>query len=419
MVVWTVAAAVVGFAAIQTPAGPQLGLDMPVLLAAGYVLGPIPAGIVAFAGYVDWRELRGEITVERALFNRAQTSLSVMAATSMFWLMGASVGHWPRAFVAALAAVGIDCLVNYMMVAGVMTLHERVPAGASLGRLRVGSLVGFASTYVCFGLLSLLLAEVYLLVGAWSLLLFATPVVLARQALATGQRLDGAERRLKLQSHALNQASDRFVDERRDERLTIASELHDDVLPPIFRVHLLGQVLRQQLATGQLLAMEDDFPSLIRATDEASEALREQIRSLRSSTLGTHGLSRTLHLLVRQLRMETSVAFYEEIGEVRATPVVELLAYQTAREAIRNAIRHSGAVCVRLLLAEEEDGFRVVIEDDGHGFIPDLVDDSRHFGIALMRERVELAGGVLEIHTAPGTGTRVVVRLPLTGPITA
>lgn len=418
MLAWTLAAGVVGFAAIQTPAGPQLGMDMPVLLAAGYVLGPIPAGLVAVAGYVDVRELRGEITVERAMFNRAQTSLSVMAATGVFSLVGTPADRWPAAPLAALAAVGIDCIVNYVMVASVMVLHERVPPRASLGRLRLGSLAAFAATYFCFGLLSLLLAEVYVLVGAWGLLLFATPLVLARQALATSQKLDGAERRLGIQTQALRQASDRLADERRDERLTIAAELHDDVLPPLFRVHLLGQVLRQQLATGQLLAMEDDLPALIRATDEASEVLREQIRSLRSSPLGTHGLSRTLLLLVRQLAMESNVTFQEEIDEVRATPVVELLAYQIAREALRNAIQHSQAAFIRLLLLREEDRFRLVVEDDGCGFMPNQVDESRHFGIALMRERVDLAGGVLQIDSAPGGGTRLVVRLPLTDPIT-
>jgi signal transduction histidine kinase len=42
------------------------------------------------------------------------------------------------------------------------------------------------------------------------------------------------------------------------------------------------------------------------------------------------------------------------------------------------------------------------------------VDDSRHFGLALMRERVELAGGVVEIHSVKGVGTTVTVRLPAT-----
>src|SRR5688572_25125651 len=50
ILLWSAAAAAVGLAAIQTPSGQQLGLDMPILLAAGYLLGPIPAGIIAFAG---------------------------------------------------------------------------------------------------------------------------------------------------------------------------------------------------------------------------------------------------------------------------------------------------------------------------------------------------------------------------------
>jgi protein-histidine pros-kinase len=53
------------------------------------------------------------------------------------------------------------------------------------------------------------------------------------------------------------------------------------------------------------------------------------------------------------------------------------------------------------------------VEDDGIGFDPALVDESRHFGIALIRERVELAGGVFQVDARPGRGTRLVARLPL------
>jgi signal transduction histidine kinase len=417
MLAWTLAVAIVGVVSIQTPAGPQLGMDMPVLLAAGFVLGPIPAGWVAVAGYVDLRELRGEIALDRALFNRAQTSLSVMAATGLFALVGAPPNHWPVAFLAALVAVGVDCVVNYAMVAGVVTLHERLSPRASFDRLRLGSLIAFAGTYFCFGLLSLQLAEVYILIGIWGLVLFATPLFLARRALATSQQLERAELRVGVQLRALRQSSARVADERRDERLTIAAELHDDVLPPLFKVHLLGQVLRQELATGQLLAMEEDLPALVAATNEASQTLRERIRSLRSSPLGTYGLSRTLRLLVRQLTVESNITFQEQIDDVKATPVVELLAYQVAREALRNAIQYSHAALIRVILLREEDRFRLIVEDDGCGFVPTQVDESRHFGIALMRERVEMAGGVLQIESAPGEGARLAARLPLTNPV--
>jgi signal transduction histidine kinase len=55
---------------------------------------------------------------------------------------------------------------------------------------------------------------------------------------------------------------------------------------------------------------------------------------------------------------------------------------------------------------------RLIIEDDGSGFDPRLVDADRHFGLQLMKERVELAGGVLHVESIVGQGTTIAVRLP-------
>jgi signal transduction histidine kinase len=409
---WFAATAAVGSVAIQTPYGPQLSVDMPVLLAAGYLFGPIPAGLVAFGGYVDLRELRGEIGVERALFNRAQTSLSVMAASAVFALGDTSMALWPEAALWAMAAVGIDCLVNYGLVASVMTLSERVPPRSVLSRLQFGPVAEFAITYLSFGLVSLLLAEVYVSVGIWGVLLFATPLVLARQALANRHLLDGAERRVRVQGAALRQVEGRFVEERRDERLSLAAGLHDDVLPPIVKVHLLGQVLRQELATGQLLLLEDDLPALLRATDEASVAVRQEIRSLRTSGVGVNGLTRALELLAGDLGLGSTSRFTLKLDTVSATPMIELLTYQVAREAMRNATRHANASMIVVQLTNEVDSLRLTVSDDGRGFDPRGVDDTSHFGLALMRERVELAGGWAEIRSESGGGTTVEVRLP-------
>jgi signal transduction histidine kinase len=412
ILVWSGAAAAVGLAAIQTPSGQQLGLDMPILLAAGYLLGPIPAGIIAFAGYIDVRELRHAISLERALFNRSQTSLSVMAATAVFSAIADDVGTLPGAALGAFAAVGIDCVVNYAMVGGIMALSEGVSPRISMARLRLGSILDFVATYGSFGLLSILLAQAYETVGPWTLLLFAMPIVLARQAFSHGQSLEGATSRLSVQSRALQDVDNRILDERRDERLTIAAGLHDDVLPPLFKVHLMGQVLRQELSTGRLLAMEDDLPELLRATDEASGTIRTLIRDLRLSPLGAGGLAHTLHLLVRDLESETEMALLAELEDARATPVIELLTYQVAREALRNALRHSKGSSVHVALWRDSEVIRLLVEDDGCGFTPGAVDQARHFGLALMRERVELAGGILQLDSSPGKGTRVLARLP-------
>jgi len=54
-----------------------------------------------------------------------------------------------------------------------------------------------------------------------------------------------------------------------------------------------------------------------------------------------------------------------------------------------------------------------VVEDDGKGFEPAQADGSRHFGLQLMQERVELSGGVFFLDASPSTGTRVMVKVPV------
>jgi signal transduction histidine kinase len=414
LVAWAAVVAVVGAASLPFESGQALGLDMPVLLSVGYLFGPIVAGAVAFVAYVDTRELRHEIPLVKGLFNRAQTSLSVMAATWIFMIVARGGGGWPIAVLAAFLAVGTDCLVNYGTVVGVLCLHERISPSEGLSRLYFGSVSEFALTYASFGLLSLMLAEIYESVGAWSLLVFVIPVLLARQAFVGNKRLANASRRLKTQAEALRDVTSAMADERREERLSLAAGLHDEVLPPLFKVHLMGQVLRQDLASGRLLALEEDVPALLGATESASESMRILIRSLRDSPLGTGGLAETLKLLVRYMEGESNARITLSCEHVAATPLVQHLAYQVAREALRNALRHSKASDVLISVVDREGALRITVEDDGIGFEPHSVDQQTHFGLALMRERIEIVGGVLHIDSRDGEGTRILAKLPST-----
>ena len=176
----------------------------------------------------------------------------------------------------------------------------------------------------------------------------------------------------------------------------------------------MGQVLRQDLASGRLLALEEDLPALLGATESASDSMRELIRSLRDSPLGTGGLPETLRLLVRYLERESTVRISLSCERVGGTPLIQLLAYQVAREAIRNALRHAKASAVTILVVDTEGDLRITVEDDGIGFDPDSVDQQTHFGLALMRERIEIAGGVLYVDSRFGEGTRVIAKLPST-----
>jgi signal transduction histidine kinase len=212
---------------------------------------------------------------------------------------------------------------------------------------------------------------------------------------------------------ALSEVTTRIADERRDERLSLAAGIHDDVLPPLYQVHLMGEVLRRDLAAGRLLDLEADLPDLLHATQAASDALRDLIGDLRKSTIGPGGLAETIGLLVRQVESRTDAHFEISVADTGGTPLTQLLLYQIAREAITNAATHSNARNIRISLSRDGDFARLQIDDDGRGFNALSVDKEHHFGLQLMRERAELAGGLLVIDSMRGSGTHVIARLPV------
>ena len=392
----------------------QLMMSFPVLLAAAFVFPPYVAGCLCFVGILDMREIRHQIPLGRALFNRSNIALSVMAAAWVFDTMGGDLLRWPDVMPIAMVSLLVDLLINASLVILGTRLLTGLPLVQLLQNVYGGSQpVAFASGYVCFGLLALVLATEYQAAGTWGLVAFAVPVLLARQMFVHWKNLAEARLQLNENRHLLTQVTSRMADERRDERLAVAAGIHDEVLPPIYKVHLLGQVLRQDLASGRLLDLEADLPDLLQATQVASVALRDLISDLRKSTLGPGGLVQTLELLAQSLSADSGIQIELSAKPVPGTALTHLLLYQVAREALTNIVRHSDALSARVALEDSGDGIRLVIEDDGKGFEPARVDGTTHFGLQLMRERVELAGGVFFLDASPRTGTRVMVKVPV------
>jgi signal transduction histidine kinase len=392
----------------------ELMMSFPVLLASAFVFPPYVVGALAFLGSLDTREIRREIPLGRALFNRSNLALSVIVASWIFHSLGADVLDWPHVVFPASAALCVDFLVNATLVILGTRLLTKVPASRLIRNVYGGDQpAAFLGGYLCFGLMALVLATVYEAAGAWGLIAFAIPVLLARQMFVHWKALALARVQLEDERRILAHVSSRIADERRDERLTVAAGIHDDVLPPLYKVHLMGQVLRQDFASGRLLDLEADIPDLLQATEAASLAFRDLIRDLRRSTLGPGGLVHTLRLLVTSLTNDSGIRIELEAEAVPGTPLTHLRLYQVAREALANVVRHSQAERARVTLHDAGDAIRLAIEDDGCGFQPSLVDRDHHFGLQLMRERVELAGGTLEVVASSDGGTRVDVTVPV------
>ena len=106
-------------------------------------------------------------------------------------------------------------------------------------------------------------------------------------------------------------------------------------------------------------------------------------------------------------------------GDESAIPnPVGLQAYLAMREAVRNAVRHSGCSRIGVTLEVRDGQLCELVEDDGEGFDLEVVGKatpSWGLGLRSMRERAEMLGESLRVESTPGAGTRVEVRVPLDG----
>jgi signal transduction histidine kinase len=392
----------------------ELMMSFPVLLAAALVFPPFVAGSLSLIGTQDLRELRREISPLRGLYNRCNVAASVMMASWIFHLLDVEVLDWPQVIGATLVALVADMLVNFtLVIAGTHFLTGLTPARLMKNVYGGSHPEVFLGGYACFGLLAVLMATIYVAAGDAGLIAFAIPLLLARQMFFNWKRLGEANLALLQKDRALSAAANRIVDERRDERLAIAAEIHDEVLPPLYKIHLMGQVVRNDFASGRLLDLEADVPDLVQTVETADSVLRDMVRDLRQSTVGPGGLVETLRLLAEQVEATAQIRVKADLNPVGGSALTHLLAYQVAREALANAARHSGASTIVVALDQDEDSIRLRVSDDGKGFNPLTVDTSAHFGLQLMRERSELAGGSLVVSSGMGEGTLVSARLPI------
>ena len=412
LALWAATVAAVDLVPIRVWGSVSVSMSFPVTLAAGMIFLPTEAALVAFVGSFDPRELKGGVSLAKSIFNRSQVAASVMVGSALFHGLGGAIGDWPFVILPGVAALLADAGMNFILVASAVSIEDGSSVRGVLKRMVGASPSHYLAGYLILGLLALPVAAAVAIGGVWALLLFLAPLVLAREMFRQTQQVLYATERLRLKDIALRGAAGEMARERKDERLALAGELHDEVLPSLFKVHLMGQVLKQDLAAGRLLELDDDLPELLVATDAAQRAIRDLLGDLRRSPLGAAGLVPTVRMLIDQLAAAGAPPIAIEDEEFESSPLAQLLAYQVIREALHNAAKHAQASRVDVRLWGDESMVRVSVTDDGSGFDWVRVDGNRHFGLQIMKERLEAAGGTMFVDSRLGSGTTVAASIP-------
>jgi signal transduction histidine kinase len=402
---WFLLIAVASLIPIHGWKATRLIADAPASIAAALVLSPLEAALLGFLASFDAKEFRGTISLPKTLFNRSQIGILLAGASAAVHQLSDRPANSQWIIPLALLAFGVYTALNYLLVGTAIYLEYEVRISRILRKLYLGVQDDFLVTSVSWAVLGAMLALLYEQIHPYAIIAFLAPTLLSQRALLRSQALVDTHKAYRSKDRALKVLSEQIFQERRDERRMIAADLHDEVLQPLFRVTLMAQVLKADLATGRLLELEQDIPELLTAAEIASNTLRELIGDLRRSPLGRGGLQAAVPRLVAWLSEQSSFKTHTDVGEIELAPGTQLSVYQILKEALINAVQHAAAKNVWISIRQEE-VFSLMVRDDGVGFDSRIPRDG-HFGLDIMRERAASIGAELYVDSNPGDGTTV------------
>jgi signal transduction histidine kinase len=415
LIPWVLLIAIVEALPVPAWHGLQISVGFPLLMVVGFVYHPAAAALCAFLGALDPREYRRQVSLLRALFNRSQVTLSVLAASAVFHALARLDSSRPvRLLLAALLAAVVDYFVNSGVITVVVSLDARMPPQRVIRELRIGRLSEFLVSYVGLAFFGLFLAKVVTIqgVGFWPVPVFVIPLLLARQMFFRSKALEEAHKELQDREQLLRALSNRMAEERQDERLQIAAFLHDDLAQHLFRLSIQVDVARRHLAAGKLAETESSLEEIKETKNRTSDRIRALIRDLHRSPLGRAGLAEALQSFIIETARDSDVRFHTDVDEVPLPPPIALLLYHIAREGIMNAMKHAQATNVWVTVKPTGDEVELVLRDDGVGFDTEGPPPEGHFGMTMMRERALVAGGTIDVGSVEGQGTTITVRIP-------
>jgi signal transduction histidine kinase len=237
----------------------------------------------------------------------------------------------------------------------------------------------------------------------------------ARPSRAVVAHEDITDRRRREEERARRRLEQAAARAKTQEQKEIGRELHDRVAHTMVLIHHSLQLHEVYEGRSEPQKAAEKLELAKRMAAEAIDQTRDLSRALTSGEVAQGleaGLSELFSGLIPPgMTHELSV---EGDGEEVSAEVREQL-FLVLREAVRNAVSHSGASKLSVQVRTDRERIVGVVEDDGRGFDRKPRERSEAGGLAHMAERASLLGGTCSIESAPGEGTRVEASFPLEG----
>ncbi|HWA25453.1 MAG TPA: ATP-binding protein [Lacunisphaera sp.] len=220
-----------------------------------------------------------------------------------------------------------------------------------------------------------------------------------------------AEHGARLRAEEDLQVNRTLLDQSVAERIRLGRDLHDNICQTLYAVCLTLESVRKKSAlTSEMSQRMDQCLLELRRVNQEVRAYLEELEPGR-----VHGQSFAVALAgmlsalptTEDVRIERRMD-PDTVGQIPPHQVAEIMSI--LREALSNSLRHGHARHITLLAGRSDEAIALSVQDDGIGFSPN---GQRGHGLGNMRARATGLGGSLQVESAPGKGTRVILNLPV------
>lgn len=219
------------------------------------------------------------------------------------------------------------------------------------------------------------------------------------------------ERELRESRQRIQSLAGQLVRVEQRERSRLAGDIHDGVNQSLASLRMRLDLIRK---APEKLDATEELADIRRILDQAITQTRSLIVELDPPTIREAGLAATLSWLAEQFRDThgLEVSFAGNTETVELSNELQHVIYRAARELLFNVLKHAPGADATIEFEESTEDVRVTVSDNGPGFDPQTTQPGSGFGLFSLRERLKPFDGTVEIDSAPGDGSRIVLKVP-------
>ncbi|WP_442907177.1 CheR family methyltransferase [Billgrantia diversa] len=226
------------------------------------------------------------------------------------------------------------------------------------------------------------------------------------------------EARVEERTLQVRQLASKLTMAEQEERRRVSQILHDNLQQLLYGLQMKTRMLEEKLEAAGHLELTEAVAGTHSWLQEAIETTRQLTVDLSPPILKNEGLADAIGWLKRQMQQLHSLEIELETlnPPVTSNENLRVLLFQVVRELLFNIKKHANVDRARVELDQADERILIRVSDSGQGFTSEVMED-RHgsgFGLVSVRERLRLLGGDMEINSAPGEGTTILIWVPAT-----